>query len=283
MTDAKSNISIVGLSGAACQILGTIIYSKSMTFIPIFTFFPLLIASILFLFSGILWTIEILTEDLPPDAPSRSQHLQRRFGDAFRELNMHTLNTLAGLIAVASAVIGLLSLYVGGAAAAPLFWSFNVLVVTCCVGWYMGSTPAKGKPMTTSDRLNQIAAVFQVLAIGFMIAATYIASPVLSYSDLSCSLFSGFVWAISYCLPNNHQMHVALMIESIHGVINPPVIDHTENIDLHAPAKRCTNNPYLPWGYQIKREAEITDSNPRPFAVAPLKGGLPPITQAVLQ
>lgn len=254
MTDERSNISLIGLSGAACQVLGTIIYTKSLTFIPIFDFFPKLIACLLFLLSGILWTIEILTEDLPPEAPSRSHHIQKRFRDAFRDHNMHTLNTLAGLIAISASVLGLLALYITSASV-PLFWASNFLIIACCVGWYLGSTPPKGQSMSTSDRLNQLAAIFQALAIAFMVTATYIASPLMSYSDLSCALFSGIVWAISYCIPNDHDTRVALMIESIHGVISPQVFDHEKSFKLDAVVdKPCTNNPYLPWGYVVKRD-----------------------------
>jgi hypothetical protein len=183
------------------------------------------------------------------------------------------LNTFAGVIAMLASTLALIGLYVLPAMA-PLFWISNILIVVSCVGWYLGSTPPPGKPMTASDRLNQVAAVFQVLAIAFMFTATYSAAPYMAYGDLTCALISGITWLVSYCTPTNHYTKMALAIESLHGIVSPPAKDQDAfRLDtVDTPKPHYTHNPYLPFGYKERNSKVEVVSPAKPIIARKLAG-----------
>lgn len=283
-------ISFIGLMGAGCQVLGTLFFSETLPYNPFFSFYPGLIGSLCFMFSGIFWLAEILTQDKPPNI-SRWKHARNRFIQAFTNFDLHselTLYTVAGLLAMAASTIAFIGIYVS-AVALPFYWASNVLIILSCIGWGLGASPPPEKK-TFSDTLNQVAAVAQVLAIGFMVAATYFISPVLSYSDLSCALFSGVAWLLSYCIPNagraknNLDIAMVSLHNSLHREKRVIAVKENNAFRLHEIATH-TERPY--WLGGTSSRSRVLSEKPRhdasSAAAAPLKGGGATVVLSPLQ
>lgn len=249
MAKKTQDRSLVGLAGAGCQVIGTVLYAKSLDFIPFFNFFPKLIGSLFFMLSGIFWTIEVLTDDLTDSHhSSRWSYVKHRFNEAFTQLHLYgnnalTWNTIAGVVAMLASTLALMGLYIA-VMASPLYWISNALIIVSCVGWYYGSSPLNGHQMTVSDQLNQIAAVAQVLAIVFMVAATYYTAKFMGYADLSLALLSGVAWFVSYCLPKDLTMGEVLQNSYRYEILNDELEPRT-----NTPVNTVAHQPtYMPSG-----------------------------------
>jgi hypothetical protein len=201
----------LGKTASSLQVAATFFDSRLCETVPFFGWFPKLIAGILFVISGLCWTLEMLTQE-PPANTSRWQHVSTHFNSALSGL-LHpspgqkamTLGSLAGICSTIAGAITITCLYVMGG---PLFWVTSSLAIVGGLAWYKTDEPEKNDQSTASQQFNRLAAGAQIVSAVFFIAGLAFppAAPILHAVALAFAFLSSTSWVASYFIKDKGEV-----------------------------------------------------------------------------